>query len=154
MVRNLKKQQGVVLIVALVFLIALTGVASALMLNTTTDMKMSGASQEKVIATQEALSAVDEVILIQTRGGNNLFTGSVFPVDGTGVAVTPANTVAVIRHTNPMSTIVPCPHNSTPGSLFGCNILRVTITKRYGNSETSSVIVNAGITQDLIDLNR
>ena len=60
---NIKsKQQGVVLVISLVFLIALTAVAAALMLNTTTDMRMSGASQEKVIATQEAVSAIDEII--------------------------------------------------------------------------------------------
>ncbi|MFQ3266042.1 MAG: type IV pilus assembly protein PilX, partial [Colwellia sp.] len=42
------KQRGVVLVVSLIFLIALTAVASALMLNTTTDMKMSGASEMQV----------------------------------------------------------------------------------------------------------
>ena len=55
-------QQGVVLVVSLVFLIALTAVAAALMQNTTSDMIMSGASQEKVVATQEAVSAIDEII--------------------------------------------------------------------------------------------
>jgi hypothetical protein len=153
MVSDLKKHQGFVLIVALVFLVALTGVASALMLNTTSDMKMSGASQEKVIATQEALSAIDEIILIQTRGGNNLFAGSLFPDDGIPVAVTPAHTTGVIIHTNPMNISVPCPRSGTPSSLFGCNILRVSVTKNYGNSEASTIIVNAGVTQDLLDLN-
>ena len=47
---TLKNQQGVVLIVSLVFLVALTAVAAALMQNTTTDMKMAGASEEKVSA--------------------------------------------------------------------------------------------------------
>lgn len=43
----MNKQKGVVLIISLVFLVALTAVAAALMQNTTTDMKMSGASEEK-----------------------------------------------------------------------------------------------------------
>ena len=73
--RNLRNQTGVVLIVALVFLIALTAVAAALMQNSTTDMKMSGASEEKVVATQEAISASDEVIFRQVNAavGNNKF---------------------------------------------------------------------------------
>tara|TARA_R110000737_G_scaffold353013_1_gene401748 strand:- start:44 stop:508 length:465 start_codon:yes stop_codon:yes gene_type:complete len=152
MVGNLKSQQGFVLIVALVFLIALTAVASALMLNTTTDMKMSGASQEKVIATQEALSAIDEVILIQTRGATNLFRNTLFPVNGIPVAVTHANTAAVITHTNPMSTDVTCPHRVAADNLFNCNMLRVTLTKNYGNNDTSSVTVNAGVSQDVLKL--
>ena len=63
------KQRGVVLVVSLVFLVALTAVAAALMQNTTTDMKMSGASEEKVIANQEVVSAVDEFIFRQVNGG-------------------------------------------------------------------------------------
>jgi hypothetical protein len=70
----MKNQQGVVLIVSLVFLIALTAVASALMLNTTSDLKMSGASEEKVIANQDVVSAIDELIFAQVTaptGGND-----------------------------------------------------------------------------------
>jgi len=58
-------QKGVVLIVALVFLIALTAVVAALMQMTTTDIKMSDASQEKVVATQEALSGLDESVFVE-----------------------------------------------------------------------------------------
>jgi hypothetical protein len=70
----INKQRGVVLIVSLVFLIALTAVASALMLNTTSDLKMSGASEEKVVANQEVVSAIDELIFAQVNaptGGND-----------------------------------------------------------------------------------
>ena len=47
------------------------------MQNTTLDIKMSGASEEKSVATQEAISAVDQVIFRQMRkqgsqGGNDL----------------------------------------------------------------------------------
>lgn len=62
MYNHLVKQKGVVLIVALVFLIALTAVVAALMQNTTTDMKMAGASEEKTVATLEAFSAIDEIM--------------------------------------------------------------------------------------------
>ena len=69
------RQQGVVLIVSLVFLVALTALAGVLMQNTTSDMKMSGASEDKVVATQEAISASDEVMFRQINGGlgNNAF---------------------------------------------------------------------------------
>ena len=71
-------QKGVVLVVSLVFLVALTAVAAAMMQNTTTDMKMSGASQDKVVAVQEAISAVDEIIFNQVSPGKtNEFAASV-----------------------------------------------------------------------------
>ena len=74
-----------ILVVALVFLIALTGVASALMLNTTSDMKMSGASQEKVLAMQEAVGTVDQSILVGQNG--NLFQSIVLPENGLAIGV-------------------------------------------------------------------
>ncbi len=71
----MKRQRGVVLVVSLVFLIALTAVASALMLNTTADLKMSGASEEKVVANQEVISAIDALIFAQVNAptGENDF---------------------------------------------------------------------------------
>ena len=81
-ITNEMKQRGVVLIVSLVFLIALTAVAGALMQNSTLDMKMSGASEQKVIGVQDAISAVDEVI--NTQRGNGFIRpvrGSNFPIN-------------------------------------------------------------------------
>ena len=52
---NIGSQKGVVLVVSLVFLVALTAVAAALMQNSTIDMKMSGASEEKTVALQEVV---------------------------------------------------------------------------------------------------
>ena len=74
----LKNQQGVVLIVSLVFLISLTAVVAALMQNTTADVKMSGASEQKMIATQSAVSAIDEVIYNQVAPGKtNVFARTI-----------------------------------------------------------------------------
>ena len=154
MVRHLNKQQGFILVVSLVFLIALTSVAAVLMLNTTSDMKMSGASQEKVIAIQEAVSSVDEVILIQITSGINLFSSSVFPQEGVKVIVTRDSTHANITNSNVGSLVGECPHSSTASSvdMFDCNILKIGVTKVYGNNETSSVVVSAGIAQQLLSV--
>ena len=149
--KNIKNQQGFVLVVSLVFLIALTGVASALMLNTTSDMKMSGASQEKVIAIQEAVSSVDEVILKQVgTGEDNVFVTTIIDVDGVPVVVTAENTTAVIVNQNAIPIEATCPASHNPSSDLVCSPLRVVVTKNYGNNETSSVVVNAGILQQVI----
>lgn len=157
---NLKQQKGVVLIVSLVFLVALTAVASALMQNTTTDMKMSGASQEKVIATQEAISAVDEIIFQQvTAGAVNDFAAS--SASFNGVARDMMGDLAVTNKDNDFSAAAlsvvlnqyklnpGCPRMKPASSFGDCNRLRIQVTRQYGRNKTSTVNVNTGIIQRL-----
>ncbi|MFT7008970.1 MAG: type IV pilus assembly protein PilX [Colwellia sp.] len=142
-----KSQQGVVLIVSLVFLVALTAVASALMLNTTSDMKMSGSSQTKVNAVQEVISSIDQIISVQTQGNVNAFTLSQFPLSMNDVVTSP-NTTANITAVNANSLLVGCAHSKLPFDAdYNCNLLRIQATKLYGRANTSSVQVNAGIAQ-------
>ena len=148
-----KNQQGVVLIVALVFLVALTAVASALMLNTTSDMKMSGSSQTKVNAVQEVISSIDQVISLQVQGNANAFTSSQFPIIVNDMVTSP-NTTAKITTVNANSVAVECPRMklASDTSQFKCNLIRVQATKLYGRSNTSTVEVNAGIAQQLLNI--
>ncbi|MBL4940404.1 MAG: hypothetical protein JKY81_01925 [Colwellia sp.] len=157
------KQQGVVLVVSLVFLIALTAVAGALMQNTTTDMKMSGASEEKVIATQEAISAVDEIIFNQVSPGvTNDFAAAIVTFrDGdidmmADMSVTNLNndfSSATLGVTNNEYMLeADCPHSKLASStqVFTCNVLRVQVNRLYGRTNTSAVNVNSGIAQQLL----
>lgn len=148
-----KNQQGVVLIVSLVFLVALTAVASALMLNTTSDMKMAGSSQAKVNAMQEVISSIDQVVFAQIQGNNNAFTSSQFPIPMNAVVTSP-NTTANITTVNAGSLAVECPHKklASDTSQFKCNLLRVQATKLYGRNNTSNVQVNAGVAQQLLNI--
>ncbi|MGB2739382.1 MAG: pilus assembly PilX N-terminal domain-containing protein [Cognaticolwellia sp.] len=159
---SFKQQQGVVLIVALVFLIALTGVAAALMQNTTSDMKMTGASNEKVIATQAAISAVDEVINNQLNiQAINVFTQGLnrFPTY-TSAELLPAVTktgatasTAVIN--NPLSEEFACPRSAVGSSvgIIECNILQLQTQRQYGRGNTSTIVVDATIAQQLLTNN-
>ncbi len=148
-----EKQQGVVLIVSLVFLVALTAVASALMLNTTSDMKMSGSSQIKVNAVQEAISSIDQIISVQIQGNNNAFLTTIatqFPMNMGGVVTSP-NTTANITMVNANGLVVDCPYSILPSDAddTDCNILDIQVIKLYGRANTSNVQVNAGIVQQL-----
>ena len=146
----IKKQRGVVLIISLVFLVSLTSVATALMLNTTTDIKMSGASEEKLIATQEAISAVDETVSDQITSGVNLFTEKNFPINVNSVGSVQVDS-AVITTRNPDSRLVPCSHSRLASSIdqIQCNLLILTVDNSYGRKATSNVNVEAGITQQI-----
>jgi len=153
-------QRGVVLIVSLVFLIALTAVAAALMQNTTSDMKMSGASEEKVTAIQESISAVDEVIFRQVNGATNVFTSPLVlfkdPIVVTAtltVTNDDADTTAEVSLTNnDFELEADCPHSKSASStqVFTCNVLKVQVNRNYGRKKTSNVEVNSGIAQQLL----
>jgi hypothetical protein len=156
---SLGKQQGVVLVVSLVFLVALTAVAAALMQNTTTDMKMSGATNEKVVATQAAISAVDEIIDNQVNiRAVNVFSQGLINFDGTGytsaellgTTKTEATASASVIN-NPFFDDLNCPRaivgNST--GTIECNIIELRVQRPYGRENTSNVVVSAKIVQQL-----
>lgn len=159
MIKKVKNnQQGVVLIVSLVFLIALTAVAGALMQNSTSDMKMSGASSEKIVATHETVSSVDETIFVQTTGVNNGFASALglFPLNVTANLAstnTKGNTTATIVIVNNTQQLEPdCPHSRSASSVqvFTCNVLELQVSKTYGRNGTSVVATNTGIVQQLL----
>jgi len=149
---NQSKQQGVVLVVALVFLAALTAVAAALMQNASTDVKMSGANQEKTVATQEAVSGLDELLyneITQTSGTNNLTTQIAnFPLSP---AVSPADTTTNVDFASPYDLYTDCPHSRSPSSVgqIKCYMLRVEVDKQYGKNNNSTVEVRAGVAQQI-----
>jgi Tfp pilus assembly protein PilX len=146
-------QKGVVLIVSLVFLVALTAVAAALMQNTTTDVKMSGASQEKALAIQETISEMDRVVYDQVNrvDGTNLFAqpaeSFVNPVNLT--VTKPAITSGVIGNNSTQANTVSCGRAIKGSSGFDCNFLRITVNRQYGRNNNSNVEVNSGIAQEL-----
>lgn len=150
------KQQGVVLIVSLVFLVALTAAVAALMQNSTTDMKMSGASEEKVEATQEAVSAIDEVIYNQVAPGKtNDFAKPLvsFPItEGLLPNTKTSATASVDVINNTYELEADCPHSQSASSaqVFTCNVLRVQVSRKYGRDDNSEIEVNSGIAQQLL----
>jgi len=161
--QNIKEQRGVVLVVALVFLIALTAVASTLMLNTTTDVKMSGASEERVVAIEETISAVDELFYRQINpleGGGNAFASPIAVFQNQDVPLLDSLTktqknvteatlgLANNKYAKPMT----CPHSLRASSVgvLECNILRVQVSKTYGRKNNNVVEVESGVTQVLL----
>ena len=159
---NATRQQGIVLVVSLVFLVALTAVAAALMHNTTADMKMSGASEDKVVAIQAAVSGVDEIINNQLNiQATNVFTQGLNLVPGyTSAQLLPASTktkatasASVIN--NPLFEEFACPRSTVASSvgIIECNFLQVQVQRPYGRSNTSNVVVDANIAQQLLTNN-
>lgn len=156
---NITRQTGVVLVVALVFLVALTAVAAALMQNSTMDMKMSGASEEKAVALQEIVSALDEVIFNQVGPGKvNSFARPVsgnFPIIEQAVLLPNTATKSTARvdaANNQFDLDITCPHMKLASSteVFSCNMLKVTANRKYGRTGQSDLSADSGIAQQLL----
>ena len=156
-----QKQTGVVLVVSLVFLIALTAVAAALMQNTTSDIKMSGASQDKVVATEDAYTCNDEVIyksVSKQIGGRNVFANSPLAFNAADPSVAIAGCDAVtesqadITLENPDRLELDCSHSRSPSSvqIFTCNRLRVDVNTTYGRNNQSSIVAVSTVEQQLL----
>lgn len=156
------RQTGAVLVVSLVFLIALTAVASALMLNSTTDMKMSGASEMRTVAEQEAFAAMDELIFQQSEGNSNSFTlpinlyksvGTVSVLDELDKTNGDVTSASIQLSSNVYGIEIPCPRQSSDeadgGKVSICNVLEVSVNKIYGRKMQSTIQVRAGIAQEL-----
>lgn len=155
MVVQQKRQQGVVLLVSLIFLIGLTAVASALMQVTTSDMKMSGATEDKTTAVQETLGATDEVIFneVTQTAGTNAFTDKIetFPKNR---AVSAQDTVAQLSIANSNNLESDCPHSRSGSSVqvFKCNVLNVQVTRQYGRKKHQEIVVQSGVAQQLLNV--
>jgi len=158
----ISKQKGVVLVVSLVFLIALTAVAAALMQNTTTDIKMSGASQEKVIAAQDSLSASEEVIFNEVSkldDDSNMFALTPTAFQGEDakfdVEVSDPHSDAEVILENPDKLELDCPPSRAPSSVgtFSCNRIRIRVITTYGRYNSNSIETNATIGQKLLKNN-
>lgn len=150
---QIKPQRGVVLVVSLVFLVALTAAGMALMSSSTLDIKMAGATEDKVIATQSILGASDEAIRNQVtkQSSINNFTKALttYPVDITVTTdVTEAEIDSVLEH------VADCPARklATSVQIFKCNILELKVEKSYGRFDNNKVGVKNGIAQQLLNV--
>jgi len=141
-----------------VFVVALTAVAAALMQNSTSDMKMSGASEDRTVAVQEVISAVDEVIFNQTTALNSRFSRPVrgegnFPVNDQGVLLLGTKTQSIASVDvviNGYNLDKDCPRMKPASTVYGCSLLRVTVQRAYGRKGLSGIQADSGIAQQLI----
>lgn len=145
------KQSGVVLIVALVFLVALTAVAAALMQNTTTDIKMAGASQEKSVVTLETISEMDRIIFNERRQVNGVDQFGTVTAPVALLVTQPAITNATLALVNVLMPDQQCPRNKQASSnnIITCRLFNIVLRRMYGRNKNHTMQVNTGIAREL-----
>lgn len=129
------KQNGFVLVVALIMLISITGVAVALLVSSGVDNKMMSSAQETELAINEAKAAHDEAYSREEFqiGGQNQLSIDI-----------PVGIELPVKHTRPNSrgsistygviaTPTNCPHSVNPNSrAISCSFKRVITDTDFG----------------------
>ena len=132
-----KKQNGFVLVVAMIMLIAITGVAVALLVSSGVDNKMMSSAQEAELALNQAKGAHDEAYRSEEFqiGGNNQFSLRIEIGQSLPVKTTEANTTGNISTYTELPEATTCPASFTSdGSNTGikCTYNRVVTNTTYG----------------------
>lgn len=129
------RQRGFVLVVAMIMLIAVTGVAVALLVSSGVDNKMMSSAQEAELAINEAKGAHDEAYSNEEFqvGGRNQFSLDI-PI-GTSLPVNESspNTSGTITAYSAVPTPTNCKHSKTGYSAaIACTYNRVVTDTTYG----------------------
>lgn len=147
------KQRGVVLIIALIMLIAITAVAVALMVSSGIDNKMMSAAQEAQVAMNEALGGHDEAYNseIVQDGGQNQFTLRIEVGTELVAKENGANTAGTLRTYSAIPEATTCPPSkyANSGSLL-CNYIRVETNTTFGENGQTIDIASV-VSQQVLD---
>lgn len=149
------KQAGFVLVVAMIMLIAITGVAVALLVSSGVDNKMISSAQEAEVAINEAKGAHDEAYRSEEFfvGGQNQFSLRL-PVGQTlPVRTSQPNSAGVISTYTQIPEATTCVRsfkNSSGNTGLKCTYNRVVTNTNYG--EVGQVItVRSVVSQRVVD---
>ncbi|MBB1471340.1 pilus assembly protein PilX, partial [Pseudoalteromonas sp. SG41-5] len=107
------KQQGVVLIVALIMVVAVTGIAVTLMSSASVDIKITNAAFEREEAENILMGNVQKVIATEAAADGAsklLYTQAQLP-DGTIALTTIGDTESELSNLNDGALDLPCPRD-------------------------------------------
>lgn len=150
-----KNQKGVVLIVALIMVVAVTGIAVTLMSSSSVDIKITNASQEREVAENELIGVVQQVISNEAaKGGNSAFLMKATEIPETGFDMgNLGDTANNLTNLNNGALDLPCPrkYNFTAG--VSCNMVQVDSTISYGTKSKHALTISTGVAQEMASLN-
>lgn len=150
---NHRKQKGMVLVVALIMLIAVTGVAVALLVSSGVDNKMMSSAQEAELAMNEARGAHDEAYsreINQVGGGQNQFSLRIPLGQSLPARETQPNTAGNIVVYSALPEPTTCPPAFSASSSSSCNYHRVTTATNYGEVG-QTIRITSVVSQQLVN---
>lgn len=154
-VNSLHKQQGVVLIVALIMVVAVTGIAVTLMSSSSIDIKITNAAQEREVADNLLIGTVQQVIADEaSKGGNSRFLYSRVRVPEVGIDLGDiGDTSNTMTNLNNGALDLPCPRRFNFTAGVSCNMVQVDTTITYGSKSKHTLTIVSGVAQEMASLN-
>ncbi|MBB1277473.1 MULTISPECIES: type IV fimbrial biogenesis protein PilX [Pseudoalteromonas] len=160
------KQQGVVLLTALIMVIAVTGIAVTLMSSSTIDIKITNAAQEREVAENQLIGEVLRVIASEAKKGadsdffltpDEIATDS-GKLDGDGNKITipekditePGHEMkSIMTNLNNGLLELNCPRSYSFTAGVSCNMVQVSTTIEYGSKSKHQLTIVTGIAQEM-----
>lgn len=163
------KQQGVVLITALIMVIAVTGIAVTLMSSSTIDIKITNAAQEREVAENELVGEVQKVIAIEAKKGknSNFFltksetvtlgkdeNGNELEKKEKDISLSGSDMKSILNNLNNGQLELNCPRTYSYTAGVSCNMVQVSTTIEYGSKSKHSLTIVTGIAQEMASIGK
>ncbi len=150
------KQQGVVLITALIMVIAVTGIAVTLMSSSSIDIKITNAAQEREVAENQLIGEVQRIIADEARkGAANQFFLTPEEVTDTGIVMAERDDMKsnMINLNNGVLDLE-CPRRFNFTAGISCNMVQVSTTMEYGSKSKHQLTIVTGVAQEMASISK
>jgi len=163
------RQQGVVLITALIMVIAVTGIAVTLMSSSTIDIKITNAAQEREVAENELVGEVQKVIATEAAKGaaSSFFLTSsetkteekkddtsVITINEKDISLPNSDMKSILNNLNNGQLELNCPRTYSYTAGVSCNMVQVSTTIEYGSKSKHSLTIVTGIAQEMASIGK
>ncbi|TMO64553.1 pilus assembly PilX family protein [Pseudoalteromonas aurantia] len=152
---HVKKQQGIVLVTAMVMIVAVTAVAVTLMSSSSIDLKITNAAQEREQAENLLIGEVQRVIQSESKkpSGSNHFLMSPqqLEIDKNKTFPGEHDTDNEMRALNSGAMQLNCPRSFKYTKGVMCNLTEISTTVEYGTRTRHRLTVVVGVGQQYIN---
>ena len=150
------KQQGVVLITALIMVIAVTGIAVTLMSSSSIDIKITNAAQEREVAENQLIGEVQRIIADEvSKGAANQFFLTPEEVSDKGIVMAERDDMKsnMINLNNGVLDLE-CPRRFSFTAGISCNMVQVSTTIEYGSKSKHQLTIVTGVAQEMASISK
>lgn len=149
--RSYHRQEGFVLLMSLVMVVAITAIAVSLMSTSSMDMKMATAAEDREMATHVARGGNDELYynaVNRTINSQNYFAA--FSSSTTSAQYQSTHgAVSRVSWASSVQVETDCPRSKDPTEGLMCIYLQATTAKTYGPNNAHQVNVVSGVAQQV-----
>ncbi|MGO2371311.1 MAG: pilus assembly PilX family protein [Pseudoalteromonas prydzensis] len=150
------RQQGVVLITALIMVIAVTGIAVTLMSSSSIDIKITNAAQEREVAENQLIGEVQRIIADEvSKGATNQFFLTPEEVSDKGIVMAERDDMKsnMINLNNGVLDLE-CPRRFSFTAGISCNMVQVSTTIEYGSKSKHQLTIVTGVAQEMASISK